>query len=341
MSIVERAADMLGKFTEPSPIPQPELVEEKYEPPAPDLIERSVARGKAKPEFRDIENALPIGAGPVGMGSSAIGAKPVAQTPVAAKVTPTITIDPDRLRQQNMTTPDGERTPVSESFRRIKRHILANVSNPDAPPGTNLVMITSSLPKEGKTFCTINLAISLAMEMDRRVLLVDADVLRPSVSASLGIKFVEKGLMDVLLDGIELSDVLCNTNIEKLSLLPAGRRHSHASELLASDAMRAMLKEMAERYSDRIVIFDSPPLLATTESCVLAGLMGQVLVVVEAGETTEATLKEALGRIQSNNVVGVLLNKGGAPGSAMYGGYGYGYGYGEGEGDGDGRDKKA
>jgi protein-tyrosine kinase len=135
----------------------------------------------------------------------------------------------------------------------------------------------------------------------------------------------------VLLDGINLADVLCNTNIEKLSLLPAGRRHSHASELLASDAMRAMLKEMAERYRDRIVIFDSPPLLATTESCVLAGLMGQVLVVVEAGQTTEATLKEALSRINSNNVVGVLLNKGAPPGMGLYGGYGYGYGYGDGD----------
>jgi receptor protein-tyrosine kinase len=129
--------------------------------------------------------------------------------------------------------------------------------------------------------------------------------------------------MDVLLDGIELSDVLCNTNIEKLSLLPAGRRHAHSSELLASDAMRELLKEMAERYSDRIIIFDSPPLLASTESRVLAGLMGQVLLVVEAERTTEATLKEALAHIDSNNVVGVVLNKGAPPVSALYGGYGY------------------
>jgi protein-tyrosine kinase len=319
MSIVERAADLLEKHTASNAIPEVEVAEKKYDTLAPDLIERSVVRESTKPVFPEDDSPAPL------------KVNAAVQAPISSKATPTIVIDTDRLRQQNMTTPDGERTPVSESFRRIKRHILANVSNPDSPAGTNLVMITSSLPKEGKTFCTINLAISLAMEMDRRVLLVDADVLRPSVSAALGIKIVEKGLMDVLLDGIRLADVLCNTNIEKLSLLPAGRRHSHASELLASDAMRAMLKEMAERYSDRIIIFDSPPLLATTESCVLAGLMGQVLVVVEAGQTTEATLTEALGRIGSNNVVGVLLNKGAPPGSGLYGGYGYGYGYGYGD----------
>jgi len=317
MSIVERAAELLNKVSAPNPISPREVPQENFDTSAPDLIERSVDQESLKPVFPEANSPSPV------------VIKSHVSPLSSGKVSPTLIIDTDRLRQQNVTTPDGERTPVSESFRRIKRHILANVSNPDAPPGTNLVMITSSLPKEGKTFCTINLAISLAMEMDRRVLLVDADVLRPSVSAALGIKNVEKGLMDVLLDGISLSDVLCNTNIEKLSLLPAGRRHSHASELLASDAMRAMLKEMAERYSDRIIIFDSPPLLATTESCVLAGLMGQVLVVVEAGQTTEATLKEALARMDSNNVVGVLLNKGTPPGSALYGGYGYGYGYGD------------
>lgn len=329
MSLVERAAEMMGKAPVATPMPIAEKpLEEAKDMAAIDLIERSMSQ-------REESKPVPLAprSEPEPMLAKATP-KSVPPPSVSTKAAPTLVIDTDRLRQQNMTTPDGERTPVSESFRRIKRHILANVTNPDAPPGSNLVMITSSMPKEGKTFCTINLAISLAMEMDRRVLLVDADVLRPSVSAALGVKVSEKGLMDVLLDGINLSDVLCNTNIEKLSLLPAGRRHAHASELLASDAMRAVLKEMAERYSDRIVIFDSPPLLATTESCVLAGLMGQVLVVVEADHTTEATLREALSRVNSTNVVGVLLNKGAPPGSGLYGGYGYGYGYGYGEGDG-------
>jgi protein-tyrosine kinase len=292
------------------------MPEEYADRSAPGLIERIIEQ----------ENLKPVPA-PTRLSAGKVSRNLSTPMPNGDHAAPTIlNIDINLLRRQHMTTPDGERTMVSECFRRIKRHILANIDNPDGPPRANLIMITSSVPREGKTFCTINLAISLAMEMDRRVLLVDADVLRPSVSTALGIKNAEKGLMDVLLDGIELSDVLCNTNIEKLSILPAGRRHAHSSELLASDAMRVILKELAERYSDRIIIFDSPPLLASTESRVLAALMGQVLLVVEAQGTAEATLKEALAHIDSNNVVGVVLNKGAPPVSALYGGYGYGYG---------------
>ncbi len=316
MSIVERAADFLGKLSEAKPNPAVAATRDDFAAKAIDRIERVV-------EQQDHKSISPTP-------RRALGHVRASSLPGDTKVgTTTLNIDIDLLRQQQMTTPDGERTMVSECFRRIKRHILANIVNPDAPPRANLIMVTSSVPKEGKTFCTINLAISLAMEMDRRVLLVDADVLRPSVSAALGIKSVEKGLMDVLLDGIELSEVLCSTNIEKLSLLPAGRRHQHSSELLASTGMRDLLNEMAERYSDRIIIFDSPPLLASTESRVLAGLMGQVLLVVEAERTAEATLKEALAHIESDNVVGVVLNKGAPPISALYSGYGHGYGYGD------------
>ncbi len=322
MSIVERAANMLGNLPEPGRVAAEMPPEVKSNPLPPDLVERYVAKENVKSDYSNAGNFAPE------------AAPAVASATDVRKTGPIFRIDLSKLRQQNMTTPDGERTPVSESFRRIKQHLLANVSSPDALPGANLIMITSSLPREGKTFCAVNMAISLAMEMDRRVLLVDADVLKPSVTAVLGASNVGKGLMDVLVDEVPLADVLCTTNIEKLSLLPAGKQHAHATELLASEAMRAMLKEMAERYSDRIIIFDSPPLLLTTESCVLAGLMGQVLVVVEAGKTTEATLKDALGRIESNsNIMGVLLNKGTPPGSALYGSYGYGYGYGHGYGN--------
>lgn len=317
MSIVERAADFLGKLAEPKSSNGLDALE------SPDRSERDMIE-----RVVDHEASMAATAAPRRFAAGQKLFDGNAQAGGSRGGAPTVNIDTDLLRRQYMTTPDGERTMVSECFRRIKRHILANVSNPDSAPRANLIMVTSSVPKEGKTFCTINLAISLAMEMDRRVLLVDADVLRPSVSAALGLRSVEKGLMDVLLDGLELSEVLCNTNIEKMSLLPAGRRHAQSSELLASDAMRELLKEMAERYSDRIIIFDSPPLLASTESRVLAGLMGQVLLVVEAERTTEATLKEALAHIESENVVGVILNKGAPPVSALYGGYGYGEGHG-------------
>jgi exopolysaccharide/PEP-CTERM locus tyrosine autokinase len=242
------------------------------------------------------------------------------------RVSRTLHIDWDKMRQQNMITLDDKRTAISENFRRIKRHILANLASPNAGLGSNLVMITSALPGEGKTFCTINLAISIAMEMDRTVLLVDADVAKPSITSALGIKAeAEMGLMDVLSDrGIDLASVLFKTDMPSLSILPAGTRHARATEVLASERMRILLQEMAQRYSDRVIIFDSPPLLVASEASVLANRMGQILVVVEAGKTQEAALKKALGRIESGNVLGVLLNKGEAP-ESEYGYDGYGY----------------
>jgi len=314
MSIVERAVDMFGAVPQPALKAAP-ASEAPLPPSKADLIERAVARKDAPaPDSVDASRAPDLAP---------------ADRPVAAAPSRNVCIDRERLKHQRMLVPDGDRTPITESFRRIKRHVLANLASPRA--GTNLVMITSSLPGEGKTFCAINLAISLAMEMDRTVLLVDADVAKPSVTSALGIKVNgELGLMDVLLDpAIPLSDVICRTDIGTLSVLPAGTRHSRATEVLASRAMRELMQETAERYPDRVIIFDSPPLLAASEASALATRMGQIVLVVEAGRTTESTLKEALARIESANVVGALLNKGTAPGASL-GGYGYGYGYGYG-----------
>ena len=219
-------------------------------------------------------------------------------------------VDLDRLRARSFITPDSERTPIAESFRRVKRQIMENIANPKvgSPPG-NLVMVTSAFSGEGKSFCALNLAISMALELDRTVLLVDADAARASLPRTLGLK-AELGLMEVLLDHrIGLADVLWKTDIGSLTLLPAGSAHKHATELLASEAMRGLLREMAERYHDRIIVFDSSPLLAASEASALASQVGQIVVVVEAGKTSEAALKDALGRIDLDRVTGLLLNK--------------------------------
>ena len=315
MSIIERVADMLGPVT-----PQPRKrslaggVVDAFEP---DLIERAASDNGKRPSLPADQD----------LAVDAISRQRSVRT--GQSTTRILTVDLDKLREKSMITPDSARTPTAESFRQIKRHIVANVANPKAEPGTNLVMVTSALPGEGKTFCSINLASSIAMEMDRTVLLVDADVARPSVLNALGVE-AERGLMDVLLDSsIDLGDVLCKTNIGKLNILPAGTQHHQATELLGSEAMRVLLLEMAERYRDRIIIFDSPPLLAASESAALASRMGQILIVVEAGKTTESALKDALHRIDARNVVGLVLNKGQVLGSGYDGGYGYGYGYGE------------
>lgn len=312
MRTIERVAELLG------PIERP--ISKSSAPSELDPIERAVresTEGTGISEANELAAQLDVTG--LAMESKA-RARPVR---AASTTTRTLRVDRDQLRRQNMITPDGERTPIAESFRRIKRQILANLARPKAGAPPNLVLVTSALAGEGKTFCAINLAISIALEVDRTVLLVDADVAKPSVPKALGLE-AEQGLLDVLLARrIDLAEVLYKTDIGKLTLLPAGTAHQHATELLASDAMRALLKEMAERYHDRIIIFDSPPLLAASEAGVLAAQMGQVVMVVEAGKTSEATVKAALERIETHNVTGLLLNKGDGAGRGYdYGGYG-------------------
>lgn len=239
-----------------------------------------------------------------------------------------IEINLKQLEQLGMLTPDTGRSRIAEEMRAIKRPLLKNAFGKHGQhlERGNLIMVTSAVPGEGKSFNSINLAISIAMELDKTVLLVDADVAKPSVAKYLGFS-AEKGLVDYLLDkNLNLSDILLKTNIPELSILPAGKQHSHATEVLASDAMYSLTQELSERYPDRVIIFDTPPLLATSESRVLAGLMGQILVVVESIKTTQQMLQEALSYLNTEQqVVGLLLNKKRGKGSGTYyGTYGYG-----------------
>ncbi len=234
-----------------------------------------------------------------------------------------VDIDLARLQGLGMVTPEGERTSIAEEFRHIKRPLIENAFKKANPiHHGNLIMVTSALPGEGKTFCAINLAMSIAMEMDHTVLLVDADVARPSVLQHLGIN-ADAGLMDLLLDDkLDASQVILNTNIERLRILPSGRGHRRATELLASQAMSNLLNEIANRYPDRIVIFDSPPLLLTSESSTLANQMGQIVLVVAAESTTQYGVKDALRRLGSNPNISLIYNKSmDFPGVRYYGRY--------------------
>lgn len=243
-----------------------------------------------------------------------------------------VDIDVDRLRAAGYITVDDATSPIATEYRVIKRPLLDNIRGRGASQVANarVIMVTSALPGEGKTFTSVNLAMSIALELDSRVLLVDADVTRPSVMAQLGLR-ESRGLMDALIDpAADLSDMLLRTNVAKLTLLPAGSADARSTELLASDAMARFVGELAGRYPDRIILFDAPPLLATTEARVLAKHMGQIVVVVEADRTTHGALHDALETIRSCPVVATLLNKAtrsdlGTYASAYYG-YGYGYG---------------
>ncbi len=237
-----------------------------------------------------------------------------------------IQMDYDYMASLGMVTPDSERNQVAEEYRQIKRPLLLNAFGEGALSNTNrnLIMVCSARPNEGKTFTAINLAMSIALERDRTVLLVDADVAKPSLARVLNFP-VTAGLVDFLADPHRrLADLILQTNMPKLRILPAGRRHSHSTELLASDGMQILAQELADRYPDRVVIFDSPPLLATSEAAVLGGLMGQVVMVVEAEKTKREELKEALGLLKQDQYVGLVINKSNRPFGAdyYYGSYG-------------------
>ena len=317
MSIIERVAELLAPAAR-SDQGQTSTPEES-DLPGLDVVERAVGEGARGVEVSENRSAATL------RETKSPAPQPRSSFARSSSVTTrTLTIGLEQLRRQNMILADENRTPIAEAFRRIKRRILLNLSHPKPGTHPNLVMVTSSLPGEGKSFCAINLALSIALERDYSALLVDGDVARPSLPGTLGVE-TDRGLMDVLLERhVHLSEVLFRTDIEKLMLLPAGTLHRHATEVLSSGAMRGLLRELSEDDPNRVVIFDSPPILAASEASVLASQMGQIVVVVEAGKTTESALKTALGRIESSNVVGLLLNKGER--ASLLDGYGeYGY----------------
>lgn len=237
-------------------------------------------------------------------------------------------IDLARLAREGFVTAADPRSRLAEEFRVIKRPLIANASSGFGAGGarSNLVMVTSAMPDEGKTFCAVNLALSIAMELDRTVLLVDADVARPSLPRVLGLPDLP-GLFDVLEGRVaDVGEVLHPTNVEKLSFLASGTLNPRAPELLASESMAALLEELAGRHPDRIVVFDSPPLLVTTEANELAAHMGQVVLVALAGRTQHAEVKRAVAATQSCPARFMVLNQARPEGASGYG-YGYGYGY--------------
>ncbi len=281
-------------------------------PAAPDALPLRVAReleaqggGVAVRAERRVETPLP------------------AATPVLPQNR--VEIDLARLSANGYITPHAPRSRLAEEFRVIKRPLLTNARGKSAAPvlNANRIMVTSAAPGEGKTYVSLNLAMSLAMEFDTSVLLVDADASRPAILDRLGLP-PSKGLLDLLVDPkLPVESVVLATNVERLSILPAGTQQSHATELLASDGMSRLVESLASGDPGRIVLFDTPPLLAASESRVLAAHMGQVIMVIAADDTPQASVTEALASVENCPVVVTLLNKT-SPGDSgnYYGSYG-------------------
>lgn len=243
---------------------------------------------------------------------------------------PTVIVDREKLREAGFIVPDGPVTGISEEFRIIKRQLLLTAKGsakyPPLPNGER-ILICSAHPDEGKTFCALNLALSIAAEKDNEVLLVDADFAKPSVLSSLGLEG-HKGFMDALASpDVAVEDCIIHTDIPGFTVLPAGDQTNNDTEYLASARTEQVLNQLTQNNPTRIVIFDSPPALSASPASVLASHVGQVLMVVKADETTETALRDALSLMAACEHIQLLLNGTKfSPTGRSFGSY---YGYGE------------
>lgn len=219
---------------------------------------------------------------------------------------PQQTVNRNLMADHGLIHPEGNVGALAEEYRIIKRQLLR--ASTTLQHGRRVV-VTSAQPDEGKTFSTINLALSLAAEKDVSVLLVDGDFARQDVPKKLGIT-PGPGLLDVLADpSINLASCVIPTDIPRLSILPSGSAHDHETELLSSARMWQLLDQLDADAPDRIILFDSMPLLAASSTGVVAQHCGQVLVVVRADVTREAALRDAIGLIGQHNGISLLLNR--------------------------------
>lgn len=220
-------------------------------------------------------------------------------------------IDRKHLREQCLIEPEGPVTGLLEEFRIVKRQLLMTAAESrigrGAPHGER-ILVCSAHPGEGKTFCAVNLALSMAAEKDTEVLLVDADFAKPSVLSALGLPG-GRGLMDALADpAIAVEDCIIGTDIAGLFVLPAGNSTGHDTEHLASSHTAEVLARLTAQAPNRIVIFDSPPVLAASPASELAHHVGQALMVVRADQTGEAALRDAVSILSGCEDIKLLLN---------------------------------
>ena len=237
-----------------------------------------------------------------------------------------IQIDREALCRAGYLPESSRERQFADHYRQIKRPLIAaSKAVPEqGGPSPRLVMMASALPGDGKTFTSINLALSLARERDVSVVLVDADLPKPHVSRIFGVDN-EAGLLEALTDtNIDIESLLLPTDVGSLSILPAGKPHESATELLASARMSALVTRLLSRNPNRILLFDSPPLLVSTESRALAAMAGQIVLVVRSGATPRQAVVDALEQIGERKGVGLVLNQGraGLGGYHDYGSYG-------------------
>ncbi len=238
-------------------------------------------------------------------------------------------IDRDMLRAGSFIDPEGPVSGLSEEFRIVKRQLLLSArggKGHDVIEHGERILVCSAHPNEGKTYCSINLALSMASEKDNRVLLIDADFAKPSILSTLGIPH-SPGLMDALADrDCDAESYIIQTDIDGLSVLPAGAQTNQDTEYLAASRTAEIIDQLTRNDPSRIIIFDSPPALAASPASVLALHVGQCLMVVNADVTTDSALRDALSLLSGCDHVQLLLNRAKfSPTGRKFGNY-YGYG---------------
>ena len=321
-SLIEQAVERLEQLRQAGvvipPIEQMPVAQKSTAPEAVSASPPLLAARSASPATEQAES----------VGFSPAAAVPIHETPTAHPPSQHIEFDLVALAAANIVTPTAPRSQVADEFRVVKRPLLTNVKRKgaDALAHSNLIMVTSAVAGEGKSFTSINLAMSIAAELDHTVMLVDADLARPSLPRMLGVA-EGPGLLDLLEGTADMSSVLLKTNVDKLTFLRSGTPHPRATELLASEAMQRLLDDMSKRYPNRIIIFDSPPILLTTEARTLATSMGQIVFVVRAEKTLQSAVQHALATIEACPVKMMLLNQTRGEKHGAYGAYGLGYGY--------------
>ncbi len=289
-SLIERAAEVydFGRINTPLVMPR-----------APDLAARPVAAPAAK------------------------------AAPLARAAKPVLPVDVEQLRGAGYILPDSPPSMLSEEFRLVKRQLLlAAFGGRKADPVERgrAILVCSSQPNEGKTFCAVNLALSMASESDIEVLLIDADVAKPEILSTLGLPG-SVGLLDVLADpSLDAEDCIIPTSIPKLHVLPAGRQTNTDTELLASARTQDVIDGLMRANPRRVLLFDTAPILAASAASVLSSLMGQVLMIVRADRTSDTELRESVALLGEGPTVQLMINAVTYTGNNQKFGSYYGYG---------------
>ena len=240
---------------------------------------------------------------------------------------PELVLDRGRLASYGITMPSSARSRTVEEFRLVKRNLMTQLSqgSPIADQrSSRLIMVTSARPGEGKTFISLNLALAFASERDVIALLVDIDTQHSSLQKILEIP-TELGIVDVLAGNRELSEVLIQTNIPNLMVLPSGRGGPHVPELFSSNQMAILMAEMTRRFADRYIIIDTPPCMASSDAAALAPLVGQIVFIVEAHHTQQVEIEASLSMLSGCPRVSLLLNKSDTMAGEHFGSYEYYY----------------